>query len=270
MASEGTDYYERRISELAAIKDRPDAPKPAGSRPDQPSYDNMMHALMTTVADEVKKKGVSQDKLERSKALEETLKTHRTQLVQRTEQCKKDIATEEAEQKKHITSEDIHEGWSTGHVTKNAASAQVVDPVQPKTAATAKKVKGKTKEIEVLNPKSSGSQADSVPAASGYTSDHEGDADSNVDDEEEEVPVLTDTAKRFTQIPIGNWELAYRAISSDPGLLKEEVDDAILVEAFEAAIRGDKKQAKTCVHASKMLQYCRKLGRDGVSLFFKR
>ena len=55
MHSEGTDYFERRVSELAAIKDRPDAPKPATGNPNQQSYDNMLHALMTTVADEVKK-----------------------------------------------------------------------------------------------------------------------------------------------------------------------------------------------------------------------
>lgn len=277
--SEGTDYFERRVSELAAIKDRPDAPKPATGNPNQPSYDNMLHALMTTVVDEVKKANPStiSDKSERSKALEETLKTHRRQLMERTEQCKKDIEKEEAEAKKHITSEDMHEGWSAGSVNKNAASAQVVDPVDPQ-AATAKKVKGKAKEIEVLNPKSTGSQADAVPASSGYAPDTEGQSappaaaasDDEDDEDDEEVPTMTDSAKRFVQIQPGNWELAYRAISSDPSLLREEVDDAILVEAFEAAMKGKRKEAVACVHASKILQYCRKLGKDGVALFFKR
>lgn len=276
--SEGTDYFERRVSELAAIKDRPDAPKPATGNPNQPSYDNMLHALMTTVADEVKKAKPStvSDKSERSKALEETLKTHRRQLTERTEQCKMDIEYEEAEAKKHITSEDIHEGWSAGSVNKNAASAQVVDPIDS-SAARAKKVKGKEKEIEVLNPKSTGSQADVVPSSSGYTPDTEGQstrpaafASDDEDDEDEEVPTMTDSAKRFVQIQPGNWELAYRAISSDPSLLREEIDDAILVEAFECAMKGKRKDAMACVHASKILQYCRKLGKDGVALFFKR
>lgn len=276
VSREGTDYFERRVAELAAIKDRPDAPKPATGNANQPSYDNMLHALMTTVAEEVKKAHPTsiQDKSERSKALEETLKTHRRQLNERTEQCKKEILTEEAEAKKHITSEDIHEGWSVGSVNKNAASAQVVDPVDSH-AAKAKKVKGKAKEIEVLNPASSGSQADAVPSASGYAPDTEGQsapapATDDEDEDDEEVPTMTSSAKRFVQIQPGNWELAYRAISSDPSLLKEEIDDAILVEAFENAMRGQIKEAKAHVHASKILQYCRKLGKDGVALFFKR
>ena len=291
VTSEGTDYFERRMSELAAIKDRPDAPKPNTGNPNQPSYDNMMHALMNTVADEVRKEhpDTIKDKSARSKALEETLKSHRKQLVARTEQCKKDVETEEAEAKKHITSEDIHEGWSVGSVNKNAASAQVVEPLEShaSTAAKTKKVKGKAKEIEVLNPKSSGSQADAVPASSGYAPDTEGQSarpsttasaaaataasdDEDDDDDDEEVPTLTEPAKRFVQIQPGNWELAYRAISSDPSLLKEEIDDAILVEAFEQAMKGKRKEAMACVHASKMLQYCRKLGKDGVALFFRR
>lgn len=285
VSSEGTDYFERHIAELAATKDRPDAPKPNTGNPNQPSYDDMVHALMKTVADEVRTKHPDsvKDKSARSKALEDTLETHRKQLVERTEQCKKDVAAEEAEAKKHITSEDIHEGWSVGSVNKNAASAQVVEPLDSSHAAKTKKVKGKAKEIEVLNPKSSGSQADTVPAASGYAPDTEGQtapasttsavaapSDDEDEDDDEEVPTLTDSAKRFVQIQPGNWELAYRAISSDPSLLKEEVDDAILVEAFEQAMKGKRKEAMACVHASKMLQYCRKLGRDGVALFFRR
>lgn len=291
VSDEGTDYFERKSAELAAIKDRPDAPRPNTGNPNQPSYDDMMHALMNTVADEVKKSHPDsvKDKNQRSKALEETLKTHRRQLVERTEQCKKDVEKEEAEAKKHITSEDIHEGWSAGSVNKNAASAQVVDPVDSSSsshAAKAKKVKGKAKEIEVLNPKSSGSQADVVPASSGYAPDTEGqsapsaapasaitasdDDEDDEDEDEEDVPTMTESAKRFVQIQPGNWELAYRAISSDPSLLKEEIDDAILVEAFEQAMKGKRKEAMACVHASKILQYCRKLGKDGVALFFKR
>jgi cell division cycle protein 37 len=240
----------------------------------------MILALMTTVADEVKQKkgGEIKDPTERSQALEAALKDHRRQLQERTEQCKKDIQKEEAEQKKHITSDDIREGFSAGHVSKNAASAQIVDPIKP--APKTKTVKGKAKEIEVLNPKSSASQADAIPQASGYAPDGEGsgtaqirelrDNDDEEDEEDEEIPTFSPSAKRFTQLEIGNWEASFKAISTEPALLKEDVNDAILLEAFEAAIRGDKKYAKACVHQSLVLQYCRKLGRDGVALFFKR
>lgn len=156
--------------------------------------------------------------------------------------------------------------FSPQHVNKNAASAQIVDP--PKPAAT-KVSKGKTTEIEVLNPKSSGSQADAVPAKSGYAPDAEQAAGLD-EDEDEEIPTFTPSARRFTQLEIGNWEASFKAISSEPSLLHDDVNDAILMEAFEASMRGDTKYARACVHQSLVLQYCRKLGKDGVSLFFKR
>ena len=277
--SDGTSFFERRVSELQAKKGDPKVARPQTNRPDQPSYDDMILALLTTVADEVKEKhkGDIKDPTERAKHLETTLKEHRRQLNERTEQCGKDIAKEEAEAKKHITSDDIHDGWSSGHVNKNAASAQIVDPVKPAPKASTSKattVKSKTSELEVLNPKSSGSQLESTSGRSGYQQDQgpEADIGDEEDDEgeEEEIPEFSPAAKRFTQLEVGNWEASFKAISSEPALLKDDINDAILLEAFEAAIRGDKKYAKACVHQSLVLQYCRKLGRDGVALFFKR
>lgn len=46
--------------------------------------------------------------------------------------------------------------------------------------------------------------------------------------------------------------------------------DALLVAAFTAQGDGKAKYAKQCVNQSLLLQYCDKLGRDGVSVFFKR
>jgi len=271
--SEGLPYYSRTVAQLQATKGDPKADRPASGRPDQPSYDDMMLALMTTVADEVKGKlGSGIDEERRAKELKETLQTHRRQLLERTEQCKKDIVKEEAEQRRHITSEDMKVGWDSGHVNKNAASAQIVDPIKPapKTSSSAKATKAKTTDIEVLNPVSSGSQADVVPAKSGYSSDGEKSDDDDDDDDDEEVPILTPSAKRFTQLETGNWEASFKAISSEPGLLHDDINDAILMEAFEACMRGEAKYARACVHQSLVLQYCRKLGKDGVSLFFKR
>lgn len=101
------------MAELKSTKDRPDAEKPPGSKPDQPSYDDMIYHLMNTVATEVKEKKIT-DTTERSRELEKTLKQHRKQLADRTEHCKKEIEREQAEAKKLITSEDIHEGFSSG------------------------------------------------------------------------------------------------------------------------------------------------------------
>ena len=118
-SKEGSSFFERKVSELTASKGDPKAPRPPTGKPDQPSYDDMVLALLTTVADEVKGKGVGKDTEERSKALEKALKEHRRQLSERTEQCRKQIAEEEAEQKKHITSEDLHDGFNAGVGSRN-------------------------------------------------------------------------------------------------------------------------------------------------------
>lgn len=149
-------------------------------------------------------------------------------------------------------------------------------PVPKLNKAAATKVT--STEFEVLNPKSSGSQADAAPH-SGYAPDSESTAGPSTinettadddDDEDEEIPTMSPAAKRFSQLQPGNWEAAFKALSVEPTLLQESVNDAILMEAFEAGIRGDLKYAEACVHQALVLQYCRKLGRDGVTLFFKR
>lgn len=104
---EGISYFEREAGRLRASKDQD---KPKGST--GPTYDEMMASLLQQVAQEVKAKGIAEDK--RDEVLRQGVETHRQQLVERTEEIKKEIASEEAEQKKHITSEDIHEGFSSG------------------------------------------------------------------------------------------------------------------------------------------------------------
>lgn len=53
-------------------------------------------------------------------------------------------------------------------------------------------------------------------------------------------------------------------------MLAESTTDSLLGEAFEAGLKGDTKRTMQCCHQGLMIQYCRKLGRDGVRLFFDR
>lgn len=103
---EGSAYVEREAGRLAASKDQS---KPTGST--GPSYDQMMSSLLQQVAQQVREKKIPE--AERDKVLKQGIEAHRAQLMERTEECKKEIAHEEAEQKKHITSEDIHEGFNS-------------------------------------------------------------------------------------------------------------------------------------------------------------
>lgn len=88
--------------------------------------------------------------------------------------------------------------------------------------------------------------------------------------DEDDVPSLSTSARKFANIPMGDFEASYRFIQSDPSVLSESTHDALLLEAFSAERRGEKDLAKRCVYQSLLVNYCRELGRDGVALFFQR
>lgn len=84
------------------------------------------------------------------------------------------------------------------------------------------------------------------------------------------MPELTPGALKFSKLPSLDFQAAFRCISDDPSLLAEETTDALLVEAFSVAMKGQDRRARDCVEKGLTIQYCRQLGRDGVALFFKR
>lgn len=111
-SSEGLPYVERQTSELTA-KTKQDGGKgerPSGSK--GPSYDEMMLSLLVQVVKAGKDKGLEGDELVES--LVKGFKDHVRQLDERTHECEKEIEQEEDEQKKKITSEDIHIGFDSG------------------------------------------------------------------------------------------------------------------------------------------------------------
>lgn len=65
---------------------------------------------------------------------------------------------------------------------------------------------------------------------------------------------------------------ALEFLSSHRLLLRDDSDtsDALLVEAFQSQMRGEAKRARGFVEKGLMIQYLTKLGKDGVSLFFRR
>lgn len=115
--------------------------------------------------------------------------------------------------------------------------------------------KQKETSIETIN-------SPGVQAAQGAPSDSEGTAS--------DVPDLSPSALRFSKLKSLDFAACYSAVSDDPTLLSEDTTDALLVEAFSVAMKGDDKRARECVEKGLMIQYCLQLGRDGVALFFKR
>ena len=89
-------------------------------------------------------------------------------------------------------------------------------------------------------------------------------------DEDTSSIKLTPEARQFAAIKLGDYRSCLQFISQHPDLVAEANQDALLVEAFNAQLKGQDIYARTCVHQGLLLQYCRQLGKDGVGLFFKR
>ena len=114
---------------------------------------------------------------------------------------------------------------------------------------------------------------DSLPSQkSTSSSSAAGKSDSSSDgsDEEEDAATLTPSALAFSRVQPLDFPNAFRAISNNPNLLAESTTDALLVEAFTAAMKGDDKRARQCVEKGLVIQYCLQLGRDGVALYFRK
>ncbi len=170
LTEKGSDHFravQRRLREA------PSDEKPKTGAPNQPTYDMMLGQLLSDVWREsawlVEGAKVVDGKVEKdgqkvdektgqptwaeeaipenkrdmmSQALKERMEWHLTELDARSTDVKKEIETEEKEQKKKITSDDIHEGWDK----------TVVEPAKPSPLEDKKKAKKES--IEVLNPAS--------------------------------------------------------------------------------------------------------------------
>jgi len=87
---------------------------------------------------------------------------------------------------------------------------------------------------------------------------------------------MTLSLTEFSKIPLNkyrlteNYEASYKFLQHDRGIFTEGAVDALLLEAFHAETNGKKQYAEQCVHQGLMIQYCEKLGRDGIGMFFKK
>ena len=95
------------------FKTNPSPERPPTNSPEQKSYDEMLLALMLQVWEEAKKKGVEKDDPKLGDALVDGLKASIVRINEHQEKMRKELAAEEEEMKKKITSEDIHEGFNS-------------------------------------------------------------------------------------------------------------------------------------------------------------
>ncbi|KAF9485816.1 hsp90-like protein [Pholiota conissans] len=249
-------YFNALVDQLQT-NPSPDCPPGNDATKIEQTYDGMLLSLLKMVGekskDKVKEAGVLEaDKEERlAKDLVAEMEVHIKQLGETIEKDKKDLASELAEQKKHITMDDLHEGFESHYVAPTPAP-----PPVPNKSLDKGKQKEKATTIEVLNPQSVETSSSSKAA--------------DDDAEEEGLPELTPSLEAFSKIPLWSYEKSFEFIQEHRDVYVPGASDALLVAAFTAQGEGKSKYAKQCVHQSLLIQYCEKLGRDGVGIFFKK
>lgn len=234
-------------------EDHSSAPQPPKG---SPGYGQMIAALVDTIKKEIDVQNPS----DRWKAFVVKLKDHREKLAQQSRETTKKLHDLEEEEKSKITSEDVHEGFSVGHINKEKAYTPT---------PTKKKKTVKVQAVEQLNDPSSALQpVGDQSVSSGAEADTE-DIDGDSDDDEGHIEP-TALGREFAKIKIGEYRRCLQFISDNPAVVSEKETDGLLIDAFNSQMKGNEMHARQCVHQALLLQYCRQLGRDGVSLFFKR
>ncbi|CAJ0630456.1 3322_t:CDS:2 [Entrophospora sp. SA101] len=144
--------------------------------------------------------------------------------------------------------DDLHTGFDKTSVNKTKR------PELPSSKKKSEKV------VEVLNPNAQIKQFGDENKSTTTKKD--------VDEEESGDIEVTELAKQFAEIK--DYKMSYEFITKHPEVVSQEMTDQILAEAFQAQLKGKAKLAKQCAHQGWLLQYCQRLGKDGVRLFFER
>ncbi|KAF2265344.1 hypothetical protein CC78DRAFT_493777 [Lojkania enalia] len=219
---------------------------------EKPTYPQMMASLV----DQVKKEVDDSKTDNRLDAFISGLESHKVRVEGLQKELLAKLAELEKEEKRHITSDDIHTGFDYSNVKR--AEHPTSSKQDANTASST---------IELLNPPK---RPEASRTDTGQSSGADGDIEEGtaVDDDSVEASAL---GKEFSRIKIGDYQACLQFISKHPSILNEKETDGLLVEAFNSELDGKHKHAKQCVHQGLLLQYCRQLGGlDGVALFFKR
>lgn len=240
---------------LPAEKDQPpEPPEGVHYKTTQPKYSEMIASLV----DQVKKdSGPEVD--DWYKTYTAGVEEHKLKVQNLQKELLAKLDELETLEGKKITSDSIHTGFNTSSVSKETDKSKEVP-----------KPKEKTKAVEVLNPAAAKKGHLERIGSVGQTTGSDADVEDDPPRDEDEEFEPTDLGKEFAKIKIGNYQECLQFIGQHHGIVAEKETDGLLMEAFNAQMEGNGKYAKQCVHQGLLLQYCRSLGKDGVSVFFKR
>lgn len=224
-----------------------------------PTFNEMMESLLRQVSDDTK----SIREEDKAAAISHKLSMHRDKLLNIIVSREKDIKNLEAENSKKITSEGLREGFNFSSVKKIEPEAPIKESILKTHPSKEKKITT----IETLNPESSKpTETHTQMTEQGYESDGEMSG--------EGLPEHIEPSKlgrEFGSIEIGHYDECLRFIGKHSNIIRDETEtDGLLIDAYYAQIKGESKKARQFIHQGLLLQFCRQLGRDGVSMFFHR
>ncbi|KAJ6508692.1 Cdc37 N terminal kinase binding-domain-containing protein [Mycena sanguinolenta] len=250
-----TVYFNSLVEKLET---NPSNECPPGNDPSklEQTYDGMLLSLLHQVGDAAKdafkESGAAEYQREEwiGKALADGMKEHVVRLKETIDNDSKELEEEIKEQKKHITSEDMHDGFANKYVPPKPEPAPL--PIAAKLDKPSKPQTKTTTEFEVINaPRQE-------PAA---------EEEEDLDDD---VANLTPSLEAFSKLPLGGFEQSFRFIQEHRDVVVPGASDALLGAAFKAQYDNKPKYSKQCVHQSLLLQYGDKLGTNGLGVFFKK
>lgn len=120
---------ERFSSITEQLKVNPSPDKPPGNAPNQPTYDMMIHELMLQVWNAVKESGGSADDPNLTEKLVARLRDALEKQHQDDVRNKKELEAEIKEQSKHITSDDLKDGFDSSVGVFLAARWIIIHPI---------------------------------------------------------------------------------------------------------------------------------------------
>lgn len=207
-----------------------------------PKYADMIESLLFQIKAEI----------DPSKGDEETqtidkLKEHRGRIVDALEVEKKEYEKLAEERSRHILSEDIHTGFDSTMINKNASTSD--------SASSSSKSTSQQETIEVLNP-----------ASSSTTSKPE---KQDSEDVNPDIEASADAVK-FSKIAIGDYHGAEAFLRSHPQIISEKDKDGLMMQAFDEQLAGDSTSMERTVHNALMLQYAATIGRAATEKLFER
>ena len=127
VSKDGPPFYSREVARLSAGR----AERGNKDGPEGPTLDDMVLSLLLQINEEPQVKSAAGDTSVLSERLVEALQSTLEKLAKRQQEIDAEIREMDAEDKRKITSDSLHEGFSSGYVAHDDDE----EPVKPKPAA---------------------------------------------------------------------------------------------------------------------------------------